>query len=394
MTMPLRLSAFSVVFGAALLAPIDARADYLVLANGDRLTGTIQSESPAEFVVMTELAGRVLLRRGDVVNVTRTERAAQQTAPGSSSHAWNGVANAGLDISHGNSPSQTVVVNAALTRVGTRDKLGLFGASLYSMTGAGDSATTLVRSVRGGARYDHDVTTRLFGFGFGEIEHDLLQLLDLRTVAGGGGGVHAVRTRSTLLNFTAGASFAHDAYVDLSVAGSSSTPTSPTSSGSSGTTQPGNSGNGPSGSLQGRGLATAPGQNRGRNGTPPAVVRTSLNRNVGEFMVGQDLWQQVNDAISVTQRLGVFPAVGDFADYRVSFDATLGVQITSRLQWNATVADRYLHVPPAGGAVRNDLFVSTGLGVTFGGGGAGTYQGTDGRPREAFRDIRDDQLSK
>ena len=64
MTMLLRLSAVSVIVGAALLTPTDARADYLVLTNGDRLTGTIQSESPAEFVVMTELAGRVLLLFG------------------------------------------------------------------------------------------------------------------------------------------------------------------------------------------------------------------------------------------------------------------------------------------------------------------------------------------
>jgi hypothetical protein len=62
MTMPLRLSALSVVFGAALLAPTDARADYVVLSNGDRLTGTIQDESPTAFVVVTELAGRVSLR--------------------------------------------------------------------------------------------------------------------------------------------------------------------------------------------------------------------------------------------------------------------------------------------------------------------------------------------
>jgi len=191
--------------------------------------------------------------------------------------------------------------------------------------------------------------------------------------------VHAIRTRSTLLNVTAGASFAHDAYADLgALAGMLSTPTSATPLGSSGTTQPGNAASGPSGSAQGQGLATAPGQNRGRNGTPPSVVRTSLRRNVAEFMIGQDLWQQLNDAVSVTERLSVFPAVADLADYRLSFDTTLGVQIHSWLHWYATVADRYLRIPPAGGAVRNDLFVSTGFGVTFGG-GAGSYQGGDGR---------------
>lgn len=381
LTLRLQLSAFSVVLGAALLAPTVARADYVVLGNGDHLTGTIQDESPTGFVVMTELAGRVSLRRVDVVSVTRTPETTsqQQSSRGAPSHAWNGVANAGLDISRGNSPARTVAVNAAVTRVGTRDKLALFGASWHSRTGAGGSAATVVRSARGGARYDHDVTSRLFGFGFGEVEHGLLQLLDLRTVAGGGGGVHAIRTRSALLNFTAGAAFAHDAYADLgALAGMLSTPTSATTLGSFGTTQPGGV-SGPLGSTPGQGLATASEQNRGRNGTPPSVVRTSLSRNVAEFMIGQDFWQQLNDAVSVTERLSVFPAVSDLADYRISFDTTLGVQIHSWLHWHATVADRYLRIPPAGGAVRNDLFVSTGFGVSFGG-GAGSYQGADGQP--------------
>jgi hypothetical protein len=31
--------------------------------------------------------------------------------------------------------------------------------------------------------------------------------------------------------------------------------------------------------------------------------------------------------------------------------------------------------------VQNDLYLSTGLGITFGSGGGGSYKGTDGPPR-------------
>jgi hypothetical protein len=45
------------------------------------------------------------------------------------------------------------------------------------------------------------------------------------------------------------------------------------------------------------------------------------------------------------------------------------------------VADRYLRIPPSGGAVRNDMFIASGVGVTFGGGDVGGYRGADTRGR-------------
>lgn len=81
----------------------------------------------------------------------------------------------------------------------------------------------------------------------------------------------------------------------------------------------------------------------------------------------------------MTEALTVFPATGDVQDYRVSFDLSLSAQLNGWLQWNVAVADRYLNIPPAGGAVQNDAFVSTGLGITFGHGDSGAYTGADGR---------------
>jgi hypothetical protein len=129
----------------------------------------------------------------------------------------------------------------------------------------------------------------------------------------------------------------------------------------------------------GRGLATAPGQSD-RDGTPPSLVRTSLHRRVGEWFAGQDLWQQVTSGVDVNERLDFFAAAGDAADYRVSFDLGVGVQLNGWLQWNVDVTDRYLHIPPAGGAVQNDLFVSTGMGISFGRGAEGAYTGANARP--------------
>jgi hypothetical protein len=103
---------------------------------------------------------------------------------------------------------------------------------------------------------------------------------------------------------------------------------------------------------------------------------------VGEWLAGQDFTHQLSDNVNLTEGLTIYPAIGDSQDYRVSLDLALSAQVNSWLQWNVTVADRYLHIPPAGGAVQNDKFITTGLGITFGHGGGGTYTGADA-PRAA-----------
>ena len=109
------------------------------------------------------------------------------------------------------------------------------------------------------------------------------------------------------------------------------------------------------------------------------MVRTSLTRIVKEWTAGVDAWHAFNSAVSLTQRVALFAATDQLSDYRVSFDLSLNTQLTRWLQWNLNVSDRYLNIPPAGGAVQNDVFVSTGLGVTFGGGEREAYVGSGSR---------------
>ncbi|OFW28441.1 MAG: hypothetical protein A3G76_04850 [Acidobacteria bacterium RIFCSPLOWO2_12_FULL_65_11] len=95
-------------------------------------------------------------------------------------------------------------------------------------------------------------------------------------------------------------------------------------------------------------------------------MNTSLSRSVVELPIGQDLTHQFSDTVSLSEALQVAPAVNDFKNYRVTFDLSLSAQLNGWLQWNLSVWDRYLQIPPAGGAVQNDFYVSTGLGITFG----------------------------
>jgi len=104
--------------------------------------------------------------------------------------AWSGALNLGSDFSRGNSETWTLAVYSTATRKGPRDQLRLAGTFQRSVDGVGADAVITARASRGSARYDHDVLGLLYGFGFGEVANDPLQLLDLRTVVGSGAGIH------------------------------------------------------------------------------------------------------------------------------------------------------------------------------------------------------------
>jgi putative salt-induced outer membrane protein len=340
--------------------PADAWADHLVLRNGDMLTGKVTSQRSLDVTIDTQLAGRLTIKRTDIASLTMSQPAAdgatQAPAP-----TWQGAVTAGWDLSRGNAETATISTYGTATRLGPSDRFGMFGTYLFSNIGSGAEAVTTAKSVRGGARYDHNLTRAVFAFGFGEAEHDPPQLLDSRTVVGGGAGAHVRKTATSQFNVFGGVSYALDRYTEVVT----TEPTSPTTPAAP-SSPPGQGG-------------TPPGQAR-RGGTPPAVVRTETSRQLGEFLVGEDWYQQLSDGVSASQSFRYFPAIGDAQDYRLSFDMSLSAQLNGWLHWNVTIADRYLNIPPAGGAVQNDLWLSTGLGVTFGGGGGG-YKGADGPPR-------------
>jgi hypothetical protein len=173
-------------------------------------------------------------------------------------------------------------------------------------------------------------------------------------------------------NVFAGVSFAADRYAQGTTTTTPATATGSTSTG----TLPGQSGTAGQSS-------SAPGQNKVQStpgGTPPAVVRTTLSRNVAEGLTGQDFFQQLSNSVGLSEALTFYTATTSTSDYRISFDLSLWAQLNGWLQWNLTVSDRYLHIPPSGGAVQNDIYLTTGLGITFGGGANGAYRGADVRP--------------
>lgn len=372
-------------------------ADRLVLTNGDALTGQLRSATATEVVFASDLAGVLTLKRTSITQLTRigTDGRSQviaasaldsiASASTASGASWNGSANGELAMNRGNSDTATISMNGTATRVNDGEKLATYGNYLLSTVGPGLGAT-LARAVRGGVRYDKDVVQPLYAFGFADLEHDLLQLLDLRTVIGGGAGLHMVNSPRVQANVFGGVSYARDRYAEpvTDTVTTSTTATATSTTTTTTTTSPGNSAASANAGSNANGRAVAVGRSRtvivpGR--TPPDIVNLTLTRSVGEYVFGQDLVATLGEAVTLTQRAVVFPAVNNFGDYRMSFDLSLSGPISQHWQWHSTVSDRYLRIPPSGGAVRNDVFIATGLGVTFGQGDVGGYRGADTRVR-------------
>ena len=104
---------------------------------------------------------------------------------------WKGGANVGFGLTRGNSQTKSLDIAFTADRKTLHDHLGLYTNSVYATNDApGATPATTANAVQGGIRYDHDFTSRLFAYVGADFQTDALQTLDLRSVFGGGLGMH------------------------------------------------------------------------------------------------------------------------------------------------------------------------------------------------------------
>ena len=339
-------------FFAALALTSMAFADQLTLTNGDRLTGVvtryddqklyfkpdyadvmaikwslvskITSDKPlhVESADNTKLEAPAIEASGDQVTVESAtpvtiapkdiksirsdseELAYEKTLHPSWSQAWRGGGNVGFAIARGNSDTTNLSIGFTAERKTPRDKTSLYANSVYSTDGILDITTA--NDIRGGLRYDHDLSKRLFAFGSGDFEHDAVQDLTLRSVFGAGLGLHAINTKKTSLDLLAGGAYTRENYVD------------------------------------------------------PAN-----NNNFVSVELGETFSRTLNSATTFTEKAFVYPYFNSLGDYRATFDVGLATKLSRLLTWQVNLSERYVTNPPLG-TKKNDLLLTTGLGVTFG----------------------------
>jgi putative salt-induced outer membrane protein YdiY len=351
-----RILALTLAFSA--LPCFNVFADHVVLKNGDSLSGTILKSDGENLTLKSEFAGEVKiqwaaieqlsssnplyiqLRDGQVIHGTvsttqgrievqtketglvSTSREAIQIIRSESEHAaylaeverlrnpklsdlWSGSADAGLSLTRGNSETTTVAAGAQAARTTTRDKISLYFATLYAKNNTTGESLITASSVRGGIRYDFNLSDRVFAFGLSDIEYDKFQQLDLRLVLGGGLGYHAVKSDRTRLDLFGGGAFNQEYF------------------------------------------------------------STGEDRKSGELLLGEELNYKLSSSTSLAQRLVVYPNLSEIGEFRIAFDTTAVTKLSKNFGWQITLSDRYLS-NPIPGIKKNDLLLSTGIRLTFG----------------------------
>jgi len=362
-----------------LLTPM-GRADSIVLKNGDRITGTVTQLVAGKLTLTTSYAGALTITWNDVtelkldkplllpledrvggkkleiMGIERTadgfsvttssgpepvasaklptlrtavaQQAYEATLHPNWAHGWAGTANVSFAVSSGNSEVASVGTGMNFARPTRTDKTSLYYNTIYSHDGILNATTA--DATNSGARYDHNLNKKIFAFTTLDFQVDALQHLNLRTVAGGGIGYHAIAVPRQQLDLLAGMVYTHESYSAFT----DTTTTSTTTTGNTTTT-----------------VTTT--------STVPAEINTFAALDLGEQFT-----RKLGKASSFTEQAYVFPDLNDTSQFRFTVNSTLSTKINNFLSWQTTVSDIYVTNPPAG-TRDNDLVLTTGLGVSF-----------------------------
>ncbi len=232
-----------------------APADQIVLKNGDRITGTIDSADAGQLIITSPIAGKITVALSDVKtfstdgpikiqldNGTILNQQISQGAPGEFSTAPGGLLNAPAipisRITRINPPpavlTGSIVINglyaqstttstqfgASLdaTRRGDNDRLGFGGAYLFGQQKVNGVDTTTEDNWYVRANYDYFFTKQWYGYGNVRIEKNRIEFLNLRLTPGVGAGYQVVERPDFNFNLEGGLSWVYEQYTNVAAA--------------------------------------------------------------------------------------------------------------------------------------------------------------------------------
>ena len=281
---------------------------YLTLKSGQVLVGPVATSNGA-IQVKTSDAGTVTTAKAEVETIrSKEEQETYQTGIERLTNPrlldlWSGFVETGLSLSRGNADTSTFNLGMNAARATKRDKISVNFTSLYTKNKVNGVSILAAEAVRGGIRYDLNISERLFGFGFTTEEYDKFQHLDLRAVFGGGLGEHLIKHDTTTFDIFGGGSLNKEFY-------------------------------------------------------------TTLTRTSGELLVGEEFLHKVGKSTVLNERLSFYPNLSETGEYRMTFLGSAVTAINKWLAFHLTFNDVYVSNPPPM-IKKNDALLSTGLRVTF-----------------------------
>jgi putative salt-induced outer membrane protein len=367
-------STFSALVSFALLslvlfAPSKAHADVVTLKNGDHITGSVTELAGGKLTVKTTYGGdvavawdqvtsvkvdkpllvikenkagkKIVFQKTEFTAIERTDAGfALTTTAGTSNvaagdlttvrsveaeqayeaslhpnlaHGWTGGANLSVALARGNSSTTTIGAGVNAVHPTSTDKTSLYYNTLYTRDDIVDQTTANLTNA--GLRYDHNINPKLFGFGTLDFNTNALQDLDLRTIAGGGLGFHAINKPVQTLDILAGVVYTHESY---------SSEIDPST----------------------------------------GLLVPSTTNSFAALDIGETYTRKLGANSAFTEQGYYFPDLNDTSQYRGTFNAGLSTKIKSFLSWQVAFSDIYVTNPPAG-LKANDVIFTTGVGFNF-----------------------------
>src|SRR5262245_7186645 len=218
------------------LCSVQAWAGEIVLKNGDRLTGKILRMDQSSMVFESDLIGKVTVPWNAVVKIdsdtpvyvsfsdkevvkgrlsmidgkiqvitkespspdyakgavrairSEEEQRAFLSRPKTRQPGmfdqWGGSLDTAISITRGNADTKTFNIGVRAAKITPEKNIRLYVTTVFSDSSTGGQTTHFAEAIRGGTRYEVNVSKRLFTFGFTDFEHDQFQGLKSRLVGG------------------------------------------------------------------------------------------------------------------------------------------------------------------------------------------------------------------
>jgi putative salt-induced outer membrane protein len=335
-----------------------AKADTIVMKNGDHLTGTIEHSDGKQLTLKTDYAGEInvqvsaitqvvstapvfvttkqkktvsgkLTMEGANLEVATTSAGAVQVPLGDVTmvrseseqkayeHSlqpgfienWDGAATIGFSLARGNSDTTNLSIGFNGARTTLNDKITTYATSIYASDNTPGGGVT-ADDIRGGARYDHNIGPLAFAFGSVDYEYNQTQDLNLRSIYSAGFGYHAIkRPNKMTLDLLLGGNYTRESY-----SANTSTP--------------------------------------------------ALQRNIAGLTIGEDFMRQFGKTTTLNEQFYFYPELNETGQYRFAFDMGVATKINKWLGWQTTASDRFLS-DPIPGTLRNDIILTTGVNLSF-----------------------------
>ena len=296
---------------------IDSSQSLHVATQGKTVAGTVTT-SDGNFVVATQ-TGNVSVQK-DEVTALRNDQ--EQAAYEKGLHpalwqGWAGGATVGFALTRGNSETKNLSLAFTGDRKTSHDEITMYANSVYATNDAPEAVPHVTANTdQGGARYSRNFTKKLFGYGSADFQADELQELTLRSILGGGLGVHVINTSQTTFDLLGGLNFTHESY----------------------------------------GMVPA---------TPTVPAQAPITRSFAALTLGEELMHKLGASTVVTEKGYFFPDLTQGGgQYRATFNFGTVTKLSKWLGWQNAFGDIYVTNPPLG-TKKNDVLLTTGLNVTF-----------------------------